>query len=87
MKILTKIEEKSDEGFLALIGQTITVFCMNYIWTGELVGVNDSQIKLANPKLVFETGAFNTKEWKDAQALPSDFYIRLSAVEAYGVLK
>lgn len=87
MKVLTRIEEVNNEGFIALMGQTITVFCMNYIWTGELTGVNETQIKLTNPKIVYETGAFNTKDWKDAQSLPNDVYIRVSAIEAYGILK
>lgn len=87
MKILQTVVENKEEGFLALMGQTITVFCMNYTYTGKLVGVNDSQLKLESPKIVFETGDFSTKTWKDAQALPNDCYIRFSAIEMYTVLK
>ena len=87
MKVITTVTEKADEGFLALIGQRVTLFCMNYIYTGELTGVNEVQVKLTNPKIVYETGAFNTKDWKDAQALPNEIYIRLSAVESYGIMK
>ena len=71
MKILKSIEEVKDEGFISLIGQRITVFCAIYIYTGDLVGVNDTCIKLENPAIVYETGAFSNKEWKDAQPLPN----------------
>ena len=87
MKVLQTITEETNEGFLALLGKTVTIFCMNYIYTGELIGVNDTQVKLKNPKIVYETGAFNTKDWKDAQSLPNDLYIRLSAIESYGIVK
>ncbi len=87
MKVLETIREEANEGFIALLGQTITVFCMNYIYTGKLIGVNDTQIKLETPSIVYETGPFNTKDWKDAQRLPNDLYIRLSAVEAYAIVK
>lgn len=87
MKVLETIREEAQEGFLALMGQTITLFCMNYIYTGKLVGVNDTQIKLESAKIVYETGPLNTKDWKDAQALPHPIYVRVSAVETYMVLK
>jgi hypothetical protein len=87
MKILQTVIEDAQEGFMALLGQNITVFCMNYIYTGKLVGVNESQLKLEDAKVVFETGAFSSKDWKDAQALPNACYIRFSAVEMYTVLK
>lgn len=87
MQVLTRIEEKNDEGLLSLIGQRVTFFCLNYIWTGDLVGVNDVQVKLDNPAIVYETGAFGDKAWKDAQSLPKTMYVRLAVVEAYGVVK
>jgi len=88
MKVLQTITEEPNEGLLALMGETITVFCAIYIYTGKLIGVNAKDIKLENTKIVYETGAFNTKEWKDAQQLPSKFhYIRTDMIESYGVVK
>ena len=87
MKILQTVVEDTQEGFLSLLGQNITLFCMNYIYTGKLVGVNENQLKLENAKVVYETGAFSEKAWKDAQPLPNAAYIRFSAVEMYTVLK
>ena len=69
------------------MGHRITLFCVNYIYTGKLVGVDDSDVKLSDPSIVYETGSFSADEWKDAQALPNDIYIRTSAIESYLVLK
>jgi len=80
--------EDEQEGLLTLMGKRITLFCVNYIYTGELVGVSDTCVKLSEAAIVFETGEFDSKEWTDAQALPHDcFYVQLSAVEAFGELK
>lgn len=81
------IEEVSGEGLESLMGKNVTFFCDTYIYTGKLVGVNDIQVKLESPKIVYETGPFNTTNWEDAQALPHDLYILLSHVESYGEVK
>jgi hypothetical protein len=47
MKSVTqKVVEVEGEGFLALMDQRITAFCMNYIYTGKLTGVNATCIRL-----------------------------------------
>jgi hypothetical protein len=82
------VEEVENEGLLGLMGQTITCFCANYFYTGELVGVNTDDIKLKNPKIVYQTGDWGNQEWSDAQALPTVYiYVRTSFIESYGVLK
>ena len=89
MKKVATVEviEVANEGLISLLGETVTFFCMNYIYTGVLEGVNDTCILLTSPKIVYETGPFNTKEWKDAQALPNQLYIQTSAIESFGVVK
>ena len=81
------IEQVEGEGFEALLGETITVFCLNYIYTGKLTGVNDSCILLESPKIVYETGPFNEPSWKDAQSLPNCLYIQTGCIESFGVVK
>lgn len=86
MKVL--IEEVKGEGLESLMGKVITLFCINYIYTGKLVGVNSTCVKLENPKIVYETGEFTEKEWKDAQELPHKyFYVATQAVESFGEMK
>jgi len=87
MKKLKEVIEVENEGMISLLGKRITVFGMIYIYTGDLVGVNETCIKLDNPAIVYETGAFTEEKWKDAQALPHSMYIQLSAIESFGVVK
>jgi hypothetical protein len=82
-----KVVEVENEGLLSLLGQRVTFFCAVYIYTGKLVGVNDDCIKLENPAIVYETGPFNTKEWKDAQKLPNEIYIQKAMIESFGIIK
>ena len=83
MKVL--MEEK--EGLVKLMGRRVTLFCANYIYTGELVGVNTDVVLLRKAAVVYETGPFTEKAWKDAQPLPNDWYVMLGAVESFGELK
>jgi len=81
------IEQVDGEGFEALMGEVITLFCLNYIYTGKLIGVNDSCVLLESPKIVYETGPFDDENWKDAQALPHQLYVQIGCVESFGKLK
>ena len=86
-KLPTSVVEVENEGLISLLGKTITVFCANYIYTGVLEGVNESCIKLTKASIVYETGAFTDKTWKDAQALPNDLYVQLGLIECFTILK
>lgn len=86
MKVL--VETKEGEGLEAFMGQNITLFCGVYIYTGKMVGVNDTCVKLEDAKIVYETGPFNSKDWKDAQALPTKFwYVTTQSIESFGICK
>lgn len=85
MHILVETKEVKEEGFMALLGKNIEVFCGIYIYAGKLVGVNDKCIKLANPHIVYETGGFLDKRYKDAQQMGREFhYIATGFIESYG---
>jgi hypothetical protein len=81
------IEEVENEGLIKLMGERVTFFCLNYIYTGKLTGVNDQFVKLEDAAIVYETGGLSDKEWKDAQKLPRPVYIMLATVESFMVLK
>ena len=87
MKKLVKVEEVEGDGMMGLMGENVTLFCLNYIYTGKLVGVNDTFVKLEKASVVYETGAFTDPKFKDSQALPHDWYVQLSAIESFGKLK
>ena len=75
------------EGFESLLGKVVTLYCLNYIYTGKLIGVGDTCILLDSPKIVYETGDYNNPKWKDAQALPNQIYIQIACVESFGIIK
>lgn len=86
MKKLVEVQEVPNEGLVALLGERVTFFCINYIYTGKLAGVNDTCVLLENPSIVYETGSFSEKHWKDAQSLPNSLYVMRSAVESFGLM-
>lgn len=86
MKVV--VETNDEEGLEALMAQTITVWCGVYIYTGKLVGINGFCIKLEDPKVVYETGDFKVKDWKDAQPMTSKhWYVTLQSIESFGIMK
>lgn len=85
MKKLVNVVEVEGEGLESLLGESVLLFGINYIYAGTLIGVNETFVKLENTQIVYETGAFNTKGYKDAQSLPgSDWYVQRSAIESFG---
>ena len=87
MKIV-EVQEVKGEGLLALIGKKVLIFCVNYIYTGKLVGVNDTFVLLEEPAIVYETGPYTTKEYKDAQKLHvNQWYVQRTAIESFGESK
>ena len=81
------VQEVTSEGFEKLLGERVTLFCANYIYTGVLSGVNESCVLLTDAAVVYETGPFMDKKWKDVQSLPDSWYVQINAVESFGKLK
>ncbi len=85
MKQIVKVTEVEGEGLLALMGEQVILFCGNFFYAGVLEGVNDDFVKLSEPRIVYETGAFTASAWKDAQPMGIEFaYVRIPAIEAFG---
>jgi hypothetical protein len=71
----------------AYLGEIITVFCCRYIYTGKLIKIDSLFITLEDCKIVYETGDFAEKEWKDAQSLKTkEWNISLGSIEGLGKL-
>ena len=81
------VQEVGGEGLDKLLGERITLFCANYIYTGCLTGVNDTCVLLTDCGVVYETGSFTDKSWKDMQKLPGEWYVQRDAIESFGKLK
>ena len=81
------VDEVQGKGLEKLLGEIVTLFCLNYIYTGQLIGVHDTCVLLKEPSIVYETGAFTDPKWKDAQALPNELYVMTQAIESFGRVK
>lgn len=82
------IEETEATPLESLMGKQVTLLCVKYFYTGELVGVAEDCVELKNPAIVYETGAWSDANWADCQPLGvPTLFVNRSAIEAFGVLK
>ena len=85
---MKRIVETEDGGFTAMLGEKITLLCGSYFYTGTLIGVNDDHLELGNAQLIYETGAWSTKGWADAQSLPGKTWrVMKHSIESWGAVK
>jgi hypothetical protein len=87
MKKIVSVTEVSGEGLEKFLGERVTLYCQIYIYTGKLSGINTDCVLLEDASIVYETGAYTDKTWKDAQKLPNDWYVMKNSIESFGILK
>lgn len=87
MKKIVQVQEVSGEGIEGLMGQRVTVWCLNYIYTGTLTGVNGDCILLEDAGIVYETGPLTDAKWGDMQKLPHACYVMKRCIESFMILK
>lgn len=83
MKKIVTVTEVDGEGLVALMGKKVMLFCLNYIYTGTLTGVNNTCVLLEDARIVYETGSFDNKKFTDAQKLPFQLYVQMNAIESF----
>lgn len=83
MKKIVTVTEVEGEGLVALLGKQVLLFCLNYIYTGTLTGVNNTCVLLENASIVYSTGAFTSKKFDDAQKLPNALYVTTGSIESF----
>lgn len=85
---MKRIVEIEGDGLQSLLGEKVLIMCMNYFYTGVLSGVNEDSIALNEAQIVYETGPFSNKKFKDSQNLPADeWFVRIETIESFGKLK
>ena len=85
MKMLVEV---SNDGLESLIGRKVILFCANYFYTGRLVGVNKTTVKLEDAAICYETGPFSDAKYKDEQSLcVKEHYVRIPAIESFSLSK
>ena len=82
--MLRMVETEEGSGFEKLLGKPIIILSGVYHYAGTLVGINQDHLELEDPKLVYETGDWSARTWKDAQSLPSPWRVMLQGIEAWG---
>lgn len=88
VKKIVEVVEVEGEGLESLLGQNVLLLCLNYFYAGKLIGVNDSFVRLENPQIVYETGAWANKSYTDAQPMHATTWnIQRSAIESWGIGK
>jgi hypothetical protein len=85
---MKKIVEVDEKGLESLLGERVLLMCANYFYSGVLEGVNDTFVVLTDPAIVYETGAFADRTFKDEQRLHvKTWYVRSSFIESFGLAK
>lgn len=85
---MKKIVKTREKGLESLLGERVLLMCSNYFYSGKLVGVNDTFVVLEEPAIVYETGEFALKNFKDEQRLHAKtWYVRSNFIESFGLAK
>jgi hypothetical protein len=86
MKRLVNVIDIDEDGLESLLGEYVQLWCMNYIYAGRLIGVNQDAVCLAESVVVYETGRMTDKGWKLAESTGlNELFIRIPAIESYGL--
>lgn len=81
------VEQTTGNHLESYLGETLTVFSCRYIYSGKLVSIDETSICLEEAGIIYETGEFTDKKWKDRQALPNKWCIAIQSIESFGILK
>lgn len=81
------IFEDTKEGLEKLLGETVTLYCNSFIYSGKLMGVNQCCVLLQEAQIVYDTGSHAEKEWQVAEKMPGDWYVMIHAIESFGQFK
>lgn len=88
MKKLVEVVEVEGECMESLLGQRVMLMCANYFYVGKLEGVNDKFVRLADPAIVYETGAWTNATYTDVQRMNVAYWnVERSAIESWGLSK
>jgi len=75
-------------GLDSLLGKQVLLFCLNYIYAGELAEIGVDFVRLVKPSIVYETGPFSSPGYLDAQPLhTSTWCVQRMAIESFGLGK
>jgi hypothetical protein len=76
-----------NEGLTAFLGQRVLLMGLKFFYEGILVSVNGTLAKLQDAGIVYETGRWDAKVYKDLQKVHADLYVNMEAVESFCLSK
>jgi len=82
-----ELEIKEVKDMEDLIGETYLFQCARYLYHGKVKDVNSTFITLEDSGVVFETGAYDSKQPEDLQKLPYDVKVMRQSIESFCKMK
>ena len=73
-------------GLVTFLGKRVVILASNYIYAGQLVGVNETCVELRHAGIVYETGAWSAAVWKDYQQMTTGddvLCVSMNAIECW----
>jgi hypothetical protein len=80
------VEEVSGDGLEKLLGERVILLCAAYFYEGKLVGVNDDDVCLSDPHIVFGVGEWDKPGYETVEAIKhaEEWFIKTASIESYG---
>jgi len=87
MKRIVETTETETDGLDKLLGEYVELYCLNYIYAGKLIGVNEDNVCLAECVIVYETGKLNDHDgFKFAESFnQAERFIQIPHIESFGL--
>jgi len=85
-RVVNTVETEVD-GLDKLLGEFVELYCLNYIYAGRLIGVNDDNVCLSECKIVYETGKLDDHTaYKFAESFnQEERFVQKSHIESFGL--
>ena len=82
------IEGTENQGLESLLGERIQIMSAGYFYEGKLTGVNETCVELNDAHIIYETGSFQDKVYKDIQKLHTEtWFVSIGLIESFGLSK
>lgn len=87
MKRIVNTVETEVDGLDKLLGEYVELWCLNYIYAGRLVGVNEENVCLTECQVVYETGKLDDHTgFKFAESFrQEERFVQKSHIESFGL--
>ena len=79
----TIVEEEG--GLITFMGKKVLLQCMNYNYTGVLVGVNTTCVELEKGQVVFDTGPYTSDTMKFSEPVHKgrSLFVMMNTIESF----